>query len=192
MIATIRKSVTASLLISLGVAVLLSVGNPVGPFLFAFGLLGVCSLKANLFTGKCGYLFLDKLKIADVLVILITNLVSGYLFGWLLGIGVPAYYGAAVEKIKGWSFDFSFFVRALFCGVVMFVCVEVYRRGSALGILLGIPLFIFCGFQHCVANVIVLGMAHSFHASLFLAVAGNWIGALFVACLMGRNPCGSS
>lgn len=179
----IRKSITASLLISLGSAVLLSVGNPIGPFLFAFGLLGVCGLKADLFTGKCGYLFLDKIAPLVLLVILVVNLLSGYLFGFLLGIGNPDYCGAALARVDTWTVDAAFFIRSAMCGVVMFLCVEVYRRGSTLGILLGIPLFIFCGFQHCIANVIVMGMARTFNPSILLCIAGNFIGSLAIAHL---------
>ncbi|MCM1283878.1 MAG: formate/nitrite transporter family protein [Muribaculaceae bacterium] len=180
------KSVAASLMISLGVAVLFSVGTPVGPFLFALGLLGVCTLKANLFTGKCGYLFLEHLKISELLEILLINLLSGYLFGYILSVGNPAYYAQALEKISTWSFDPAFFIRALFCGVIMFVAVEIFKRGSALGILLGIPLFIFSGFQHCIANIIVLGMGRTMDASILLCIAGNFCGSLFVAHLL--NP----
>ena len=58
----IRKSIAASVLIGLGNYVLLKLGNPLGPFLFAFGLLGVCVIGANLFTGKCGFFLEDKIK----------------------------------------------------------------------------------------------------------------------------------
>lgn len=51
----VRLSAGASLLIGLGDFVLLKIGEPLGPFLFAFGLLGVCVLGLNLFTGKCGF-----------------------------------------------------------------------------------------------------------------------------------------
>ncbi len=70
-----RLAVGASLLIGLGDYVLLKIGMPLGPFLFSFGLLGVCVLKLNLFTGKCGFLFEDDLKISELLVILIFNLI---------------------------------------------------------------------------------------------------------------------
>lgn len=179
----IRRSITASLLISLGAAALMSAGSPIGAFLFAFGLLGVCSLKVDLFTGKCGYLFLDKIAPLDLFMILVVNLLSGYLFGYVLSIANTAYYEMALDKVGTWNFDAAFFIRSVFCGIVMFVCVEVYRRGSALGILLGIPLFILCGFQHCIANIITLGMAHTFDVSILLCIPGNFLGSLAVAHL---------
>ena len=73
----IKKSVAASLLIGLGDYVLLKIGSPLGPILFAFGLLGVCAMGANLFTGKCGFLFEDKIKPLHLLTILLVNLAAG-------------------------------------------------------------------------------------------------------------------
>ena len=43
---TIKKSILAPILIGFGVAVLLFLGNPLGPLLFAFGLL---TLNSNVF-----------------------------------------------------------------------------------------------------------------------------------------------
>ena len=65
----------------------------------------------------------------------------------------------------------------------MYVAVLLYRKGTPLGIVFGIPLFIFCGFQHCIANVITLGVARTFDWSLLLAIAGNFLGSLLVSYL---------
>ena len=58
----INKSIGASILIGLGDYALLKVGNPIGPILFTLGLLGVCYMGLNLFTGKCGFIIEDKIK----------------------------------------------------------------------------------------------------------------------------------
>lgn len=176
----IRKSVAAALLIGLGDYVLLKLGQPLGPFLFSFGLLGVCVLGANLFTGKCGFVIEDKIKPAHLSTILFVNLLAGYLIGLLFSICDASIVASAAEKVASWDFSWSFFVRSILCGVIMYLAVAIYRKGSKLGILLGVPLFIFCGFQHCIANVITLGVAQSFSWTLFLCVAGNFIGSLAV------------
>ena len=175
----LRKSVGAALLIALGDAALLKLGNPIGPFLFTLGLLGVCYLGQNLFTGKCGFLFADRIPLGDLLLILLGNLAAGWVFGWLLSLADPALLGAAQEKVASWELSLPFFVRACLCGVVMYVAVLLYRKGTPLGILVGVPLFIFCGFQHCIANVITLGAARTWDWSLLLAVLGNFAGSLF-------------
>ena len=181
MLELIKKSCAASLLIGLGNFALLKLGNPIGPVIFSFGLLGVCYLGLNLFTGKCGFLFEDKLKIRDLIIILAVNLAAGYLFGLLFRIADASIIEPAVAKVSGWGFSLSFFIKSFLCGVIMYLAVKMYRQGTPLGIIFGIPLFIFCGFQHCIANVITLGVAMEFSWSLVLAVLGNFLGAVFMS-----------
>lgn len=175
------KSVLASILIGFGVAVLLFLGNPLGPILFAFGLMGVCYLQADLYTGKAGYYWKDKK--ANLATILILNLAAGYTFGLLLGYSSPQLIPVALEKIASWDFSMSFFIRSMFCGMIMYICVDIFKRGSYVGILYGVPLFIFCGFQHCIANVIVLGVAQSWSWTLILAIIGNLVGSMIINVL---------
>lgn len=175
------KSVLASILIGFGVAVLLFLGNPLGPILFAFGLMGVCYLQADLYTGKAGYYWKDKK--ANLATILILNLAAGYTFGLLLGYSSPQLIPVALEKIASWDFSMAFFIRSIFCGMIMYICVDIFKRGSYIGILYGIPLFIFCGFQHCIANIIVLGVAQSWSWTLILAIIGNLIGSMIINVL---------
>jgi formate/nitrite transporter FocA (FNT family) len=174
------KSAAASLMIGLGDYVLLKLGNPLGPFLFAFGLLGVCVMGANLFTGKCGFLIEDKIKPLHLLLILLGNLVAGYLFGLMFSDCDAGIVTAAQAKVSGWDFSWAFLIKSILCGAIMYLAVAIYRKGSKLGILFGIPLFILCGFQHCIANVITLGVAVSWSWSLLICVAGNFIGSLSI------------
>lgn len=175
------KSVLASILIGFGVAVLLFLGNPLGPILFAFGLMGVCYLQADLYTGKAGYYWKDKK--ANLATILILNLAAGYIFGLLLGYSSPQLIPIALEKIASWDFSMAFFIRSIFCGMIMYICVDIFKRGSYIGILYGVPLFIFCGFQHCIANIIVLGIAQSWSWTLILAIIGNLVGSMIINIL---------
>ena len=176
----IRKSIVASLLIGLGDYVLLKLGSPLGPVLFAFGLLGVCILGANLFTGKCGFVLEDKIKPSVLITILITNLISGYLFGLLFSACDGGLIVAAQDKVASWDISWSFLIRSIMCGVIMYLAVAMYRKGSPLGIIYGIPLFIFCGFQHCIANIITLGAAQTFDWSIILAIVGNFAGSILM------------
>ncbi|MBO7664626.1 formate/nitrite transporter family protein [Candidatus Saccharibacteria bacterium] len=182
----IRKSAGAAVLIGLGNFALLKLGNPLGPIIFAFGLLGVCYLGQNLFTGKCGFLFQDKIPVLDLLVILVVNLIAGYLVGMLFAAADPSIVSAASDKVASWDFSMAYFIKSVLCGVVMYLAVAIYKKGSPLGIIFGIPLFIFCGFQHCIANVITMGVASGFSWSLVLAVVGNFVGSLLIWCLAGE------
>ena len=179
----INKSFAAAILIGLGDYALLKLGNPIGPIIFAFGLLGVCYMGLNLFTGKCGFLIEDRIKILDLLTILIGNLLAGYLFGLLLSFTDKDLINTALLKVSTWDISISFFLKSVLCGIIMYIAVYMYRKKTPLGIIFGIPLFIFCGFQHCIANIITLGVARTFDFSIFICIIGNFVGSLLIWCL---------
>lgn len=183
----INKSIGAALLIALGDFALLKLGNPIGPVIFSLGLLGVCYMGLNLFTGKCGFLFADKIKVTDLIIILVFNLIFGYLIGLLFSIVDVDVFQNALAKVATWEVSVSFFVKSILCGIIMYIAVYMYRKGTPLGILFGIPLFIFCGFQHCIANVITMGVARTFDVSLLICIAGNFIGSLLMWYLAKNN-----
>ena len=170
-------------MIALGDFVLLKIGAPLGAFLFAFGLLGVCALGANLFTGKAGAMKKNGLKIQDMLVILVANLVVGYLIGLLMSFCDESVKTTAIEKVATWDFSVAFFIKAFFCGAIMFITVQSFKK-TPLSVFVGVPLFILCGFQHCIANIITLGIANTWHWSIILAITGNWLGAIAVSWLL--------
>ena len=176
----INKSIAAALLISLGNYALLKLGEPIGPIIFALGLLGVCYMGLNLFTGKCGFLFQDKIKITDLLIILIVNLIAGYLIGLIFSITDTVIMKNAILKVATWKVSLSFFLKSILCGIIMYIAVYMYKKNTPLGIIYGIPLFIFCGFQHCIANIITMGAARTFHVSIIICIIGNFIGSLFI------------
>ena len=176
----INKSIGASILIGLGDYALLKLGNPIGPILFTLGLLGVCYMGLNLFTGKCGFIIVDKIKFLDLMIILIINLIAGYLLGLIFSLCDVDVYKNAIDKVNSWDFSLSFFIKSIMCGIIMYIAVYIYRKKSPLGIIFGIPLFIFSGFQHCIANIITLGVARTIHSSIILAIIGNFIGSLIM------------
>ena len=172
----IRKSIGASALIMMGVVVLLT-GSPIGPFLFAFGLLNVCYFDFYLFTGKCGYV-IDNKEWKKLFFILLVNLAAGWILGALIGITNPMLFAAAALKVASWTNPLLHFIQSILCGAIMFLAVETYKRKSVLGILYGVPLFIICGFQHCIANIITLGLSISFSPFILIAIVGNFLGAI--------------
>lgn len=176
----IRKSIGAAILIALGDYALLKLGSPIGPIIFALGLLGVCYMGQNLFTGKCGFLFQDKIKPLDLITILIVNLIAGYLVGLLFSSIDIDVYNAAISKVASWEVSYSFFVKSILCGIIMYIAVLMYKKGTPLGIIFGIPLFIFCGFQHCIANIITMGVARAFDLSIIICIIGNFVGSILM------------
>ena len=183
----IKGATLASFLIGLGDYVLLKIGTPLGAFLFALGLYGVCMLGANLFTGKCGFILEDK-KWCDLGIILITNLIAGWIIGWLFSLADPAIHEAAVAKFNSWDLSLGFFLRSVFCGMIMYIAVKCYKLGSIWGVFIGVPLFILAGFQHSIANVITAGAAVNWSWTIPLCVVGNFVGSVTIAWLVEATP----
>ena len=173
-----RLAAAASFLIGLGNFALLKLGEPIGPVLFSLGLLGVCVMGLNLFTGKCGFLIEDRLSIVQLVVILVINLLFGYAIGVIFALMDESIIPTAEAKVASWGISWGYFLKSVMCGAIMYIAVELYRRGTKLGILIGVPLFIFCGFQHSIANAITMGVAMEFNPALFVCVAGNFVGAI--------------
>ena len=183
----IKGAILASILIGLGDYVLLKIGTPLGAFLFALGLYGVCMLGANLFTGKCGFVLEDK-KWLNLSIILIVNLIAGWLIGWIFSLTDPAIHEAAMAKFNSWDLSLGFFLRSVFCGMIMYIAVKCYKMGSIWGVFIGVPLFILAGFQHSVANVITAGAAVSWSWTILLCALGNFIGSITIAWLATTAP----
>ena len=177
----IKKSIAASILIGLGGYVLLKISTPIGPFLFALGLLGICYLNLNLFTGKCGFFIQDKIPLTDLIEILLINIMGGICIGIIISIIDPTLIESAQARVINWSFSLQFFIQSILCGIIMYTAVAMYKKGTALGILFGIPLFIFCGMQHSIANAVYFGIAGVGNWMLILFCAlGNWIGSIIM------------
>lgn len=182
----IKKSILASLLIACGVAGALTLDNSVSAILFAFGLFGVCTLDAYLFTGKVGYIW--NKETVKLLLILILNVTFGYIIGYLLSIANPSLIIVAQTKIHSWSFNLGYFFKSVFCGIIMYIAVEMFKQKNIFGILYGIPIFIVSGFQHCIANAIIYGVANQFFTWPFiLCIIGNSIGSIITNCLKDKN-----
>lgn len=180
---SIKKSMLASILISLGVAVNLKIGAPLGPFLFAFGLMGVCVLQAELYTGKAGYV--DEIGFNNLIDILSINFVTAVTCGCLLRYTMPEIIPIADNLVMGWVNTplGPYFMKSVLCGMIMFIAVDMYKKGNIFGILFGIPLFIFCGFQHCIANMITGFIATptvNFSVPIIISIVGNLIGSIII------------
>ena len=182
---TFRKAILAGLAIGLGGYVFLTLGGIAGAVLFSFGLLTVVHYSLALYTGKAGYF--DSWKSVGVLfaVILTGNVIGCFLtslVAWPPLCGSDAVQLAAqsiVEKRLA-SGHLANFVMAIPCGFIMTTAVEFGRKDKFLPLLLGVPLFIMCGFRHSIADAFYYLSACVFSFELLiiwiLIVIGNFIG----------------
>lgn len=127
-------------------------GSLVGAVLFSFGLLTVLGYKLKLYTGTAGYI--NRNEVGQLFLILLGN-ITGCLCVALLTRMSPMDIQASAQKIMELRLGTGPLrcgLLAIGCGFIMTTCVQFGRQGQYLPLLLGVPLFIVCGFPHCVAD----------------------------------------
>ena len=68
----------------------------------------------------------------------------------------------------------SLFILAIFCNILIYIAVENYNCnpqevGRYLAMFLGVVVFIFCGFEHCVADMFYFSLADVWNDRTILA-----------------------
>lgn len=162
-------------------------GSLVGAVLFSFGLLTVVGYKLKLYTGTAG--FIKKNEIGDLFMVLLGN-IFGCLCVALLSRMSPLDMQAAAQKVLELRLG-NGAVRcgllAIGCGFIMTTAVQFARRGQYLPLVFGVPLFIVCGFPHCVADVFYfLCVPVAFLKANLLSVLGLYL-CIVLGNLVGCN-----
>lgn len=128
-------------------------GSLVGAVLFSFGLLTVIGYKLKLYTGTAG--FIRKNEVGQLFLILLGNIIGCLCVALLTRMSQHEIQPAA-QKIMELRLEMGPLRCALLaigCGFIMTTTVQFGRQKHYLPLLLGVPLFIVCGFPHCVADV---------------------------------------
>ncbi len=193
MLKTVTGAICAGIMIAIGGSVFLACDSKVvGAVLFSVALLCICYLGYYLFTGKIGYLANDYSKgnIAALAIGLIVNLAVTFLLGMLIRYALPALgdkaFALCTSKLEQ-SFIITF-IRAVFCGILMYLAVQIYKeKQTPLGIIFCIPVFILSGFEHSVADMFYYGASGIFDIKILsfelAAVLGNTVGSLILPLL---------
>jgi len=186
-------SVAAGLFIGIGGSVFLACDSRyVGAVLFAVALLSICYLGLYLYTGKIGYIAMnhDKASVLAVLVTLCGNFLGTLASGLAVGYVKPAYMetAQAMCETKLLAAPGQVFLAGVFCGILMYTAVELYKSGKTpLGILFCVPVFILAGFEHSVADMFYFFTARLFTGETFLflliVVLGNTVGGMLIPWL---------
>ncbi len=146
-------SVLAGICISIGCVVNLRVGGVAGAVLFAFGLTTVVYYGLKLYTGTAG--FIRRTGDWTMLsLVLLGNIIGCLLTAWLIAYAQPDCIEPASKILAGRlaKGPFACFLLAIGCGFIMTTAVEFARKGKMLPLLLGVPVFILCGFAHSIAD----------------------------------------
>lgn len=166
-----------------------------GAILFSFGLLTVVGYKLKLYTGTAGFVALRYedgrsrwfRAIGELLFVLFGNIMGCVLIS-LLTRTSPIELGAYAQKILESRLSVGPLYAGLLaigCGFIMTTVVTFSREGKPLTLLFGVPLFIYCGFPHCLADAFYyltvptdFTLAHIGEIALLYPclVIGNFIG----------------
>ena len=127
-------------------------GPVVGAILFCFGLLTVVGYKLSLYTGTAG--FIRKSEVGMLCVVLLGNIFGCLCAAMLSRVSPMDIQGAAQNilelrlKTGAWRCG----LLGVGCGFMMTTSVNFAREKNYLPLLFAVPLFIVCGFTHCVAD----------------------------------------
>ncbi len=195
MLTKLLSGVSAGLLISLGGTVFLASENKVvGAVFFSVALLCICYKGYSLYTGRIGYAIRDRSKdyFAGLFLGLAGNVIGTAAGGAAIHFALPALVekaNAICDAKVAQTFPQAL-LRALFCGILMYLAVSIFaEHKTPLAILFCIPAFILSGFEHCVADMFYFAVCGvpTLAGVVFIltAVLGNTIGSLILPAL---NP----
>jgi len=157
----------------------------IGAVMFAFGLLTVVHYKLKLYTGTAG--FINRHQVGELFLILLGNIIGCLAISMLVRCSPMPLQDTAQGILEGRLSlgPLKGGVLAIGCGFIMTTCVTFSRQGRNLPLFFGVPLFIMCGFPHCVADAFYyccvpadfiaehFGEIIAFYLSI---VAGNFVG----------------
>ncbi len=171
-------------------------GPLVGAVIFSFGLLTVIGYRLKLYTGTAG--FINKGEVGQLFMILLGNIIGCLCMGLLSRVSPMDIQGAAqnVLELRLKTGPVRCGLLGIGCGFIMTTCVEFAHKKQYLPLLLGVPLFIVCGFTHCVADAfyylcvpVAFWKAHALHIIMvYLSIVlGNLIGCNLYRIVLGKN-----
>ena len=189
----ISLSIFAGLLIGIAGLVFLNVGGLGGAILFAFGLLAVTISKAELFTGKAGFIpYRESLQLLPMVLLNAAGcLITAYIASYSTSEVVATTLDTIMAAREAASWD-MLLMTSIGTGVIVTLAVYGVRKGTYLPLLYGVPVFIMCGLPHSIADAFYYWVAilrGDFAAWMIVAwlwsVVGNYIGCNLPRWVMG-------
>lgn len=174
-------AILAGICIAIGGTVNLRVGGVAGAVLFAFGLTTVVYYGLKLYTGTAGFIRRHG-DWGMLLIVLIGNIVGCLLSALMIRYAQPDCVEKAGAILAG-RLDkgaWACFLLAIGCGFIMTTAVEFARKGKMLPLVLGVPVFILCGFAHSIAD------AFYFLTAPWEQVAQPMVGVVYIAEVLGN------
>lgn len=188
------KGIYAGIMIGIGGTIYLSMSSKVlGAIFFSIGLMMICIFNMNLYTGKIGYIINNKKSyLLELLLSLLGNFIGTYLVTFLINNTRYAYLSETAREISMIKINdsiISILILAMFCGILMFLAVDNYKKNKSdfakyLGIFMCVIVFILSGFEHCIANMFYFSLASLWSTKslwyILIMIIGNSIGAILI------------
>lgn len=188
------KGIYAGIMIGIGGTIYLSMSSKVlGAIFFSIGLMMICIFNMNLYTGKIGYIINNKKSyLLELLLSLLGNFIGTYLVAFLINNTRYAYLSETAREISMIKINdsiVSILILAMFCGILMFLAVDNYKKNKIdfakyLGIFMCVIVFILSGFEHCIANMFYFSLGSVWSTKslwyILIMIIGNSIGAILI------------
>ena len=179
-------------------------GKVLGSIIFSVGLFLVCTFSLFLYTGKIGLIYEGKQTkeyFVSLPIMLVGNAIGAFGLGYICffifrntDIFVTATAAAESRLVFADGMDFvTTMIKSFLCGVCVYLAVKSFtlNRLRPLGITLlvfFVFLFVYCGFQHCIANMFYFGFANAMRletiVNLALVILFNSLGPVVGATLV--------
>ena len=183
-------------------------GKLIGSIVFAVGLFTVCFFGLSLYTGKIGLVFEKKQETAFYIslpIMIIGNAIGAVSLGYLCyvifkdtklletAVGATTSRTASFDKIESFEPFLVTLVKGIACGLCVYFAVKSFnygkiRHGGLFLLIFFVFIFVYFGFEHCIANMFYFSMANMWTAGAFINIAlvilANSIGTIpGVMCL---------
>ena len=152
-------------------------GSVLGSLLFAIGLFLVCTFYLTLYTGKIGLIYEqkhDKWFYFSLPVMYIGNAIGAFALGYLCFAIFRNNEGmmntinsvcSSRTSLNSFNDYLSCIVKSFLCGLCVYLAVKCFglNRLRPIGIsllVLFVFIFVYCGFQHCIANMFYFGFGN--------------------------------
>ena len=190
----ILSGISAGIMVAIGCSVYLACENKyVGACLFSVALLTVCLKQYSLYTGKIGTIVENHKKedFSVLLLGLLGNVIGMIVLGFAISYALPSISDTAKIVVESKLSEQNFLqtlIRAILCGVLMYVAVSTYKENKTIvGILFTIPAFILAGFEHSIADLGYFAIANEISLKAFgffwTVILGNTIGSCILPLL---------
>ena len=168
-----------------------------GCCIFAFALIAVVNYKLALYTGTAG--FIRKNEVGYLGIVLLGNIIGCATLSTLTRLSAMPVQDTAQALLQS-RLNLGIInggLLSIACGFIMTTAVTFARKNNMLPLLFGVPLFIICGFPHCIADAFFYSCVPLAYWAEHLPqilpfyitiVAGNFVGCNFYRWVMGGNP----